>query len=359
MRVLGVTLIPSLIAGAFAVAVLPGRAQAEPSGLELALRQSCGSLAEDDRLARLAGCDRFVAALDRSNPLYLLAVSKQVGLHEALEDKEGALDLLDVALTENPDAIDLREQRIQILFYTPSEYDVADDLDYLREHSPDDPRTWLYFGAYLEMFASREEAVEAYATGLALNRAHTHLLSLRATALEGMGRLDEALADRLQVIALKPEDRFAYVALAELRLARGEPEEVVAAIEAANALFYDPASDNTSFALAQAQIMLAENEAALASLDAALASPYIRENRERALAMRQDLLAKLDQPVDEAEVSTLLKAMDPNRILRIQVFFRNMGNDEVVITGTPDEATRAAYTVCMADPICNQVVGAI
>jgi tetratricopeptide (TPR) repeat protein len=286
----------------------------------------------------------------------------QAQLHESLGDSHAALDLLNAALDGRPDAIDLRLHRVDILFYTLSDKNAADDLDYLRSHHSYDPRTWHRYGLYQEFFEAHEDAVIAYTTGLDLDARNVELLRGRSAALQKLGRIAEALADIDRLIAVQPNDRLAYIKRAELELTMRQPERVIADIERVRS-FGEAAVDDTSFILAQAQLMLGLRREALASLDAALASPNMQampEEQEKALALRLELLEELDKKTPTRDsVTALLEAMDQNQLMRIQVFFRNMGRQDISITGELDDATRAAFAECISEPSCNEAIDTI
>ena len=349
----------SLLAALCLLAATTAHAGQSPTAVAVRVLETACSLRDwrkDTAVAQLPGCRRVTDSLARTDPLRVGAVDRLALLESVAGNNEAALSLLTSAVDAYPDDITLRLHRMQLIKGTPDAAILRSDVDYLRSHHPEDPRTWLEYGEMLAVYGSHEDAVAAFSAGLKLDPGNVALLQQRAYASEAAGRDAEALADTDALIAAQPGNFRAYLLRAGLALRAGQPERTIADIETIRS-FGPSAGDETSLLLAQAQIMNDQPRDALASLDAALSSWPAKSQpdlQRKALIFRLAVLEKLGiREEADATLTRLLQVTRPSHLLRMQVYLRNMGWNEVQITGTVDGATRAALTSCMFLRACG------
>jgi tetratricopeptide (TPR) repeat protein len=345
--------LPTVLAG-FLLGVGPGQAEpAEP------ISAACSPQAWtiDAAKAQLPECQRFVDTLPSDEPLRPIALGELAEIEARAGNWDRARELLDGAIALAPDNVELRLRRVR--HFTGSRYagEVLVDLQYLKAHHPDDARVWLAYGAHQMMFGAPEDAVRSFDKGIAITPRNADLRRRRAEALRALGRTAEALADLNFLIELDPGERRTYLARAELELENGRPERAIADIGIIRSL--GPSiHDDTSFILAQAQVQTGKLPEALKSLDAALASTPVQhdaQKQRKALFLRLAILEALgDRQSARAALETLTQALAPNQLLRIQVLLRNLGWQEVAITGVADDATRSALAACVFLRSCNE-----
>ena len=314
---------------------------------------------EDVVAPKLEECRRFADTLPEDDPLRVGAVDKQVTMLIAIGRWDDALPLVNAFLEKHPDATDIRLRRIELLNGTGDAGRLLDDLEYLHQHAPNDPRFWDKYGSYQRMVGSNADALQSFTTGLSLDPQSLDLLQSRAYAYQKLGRSEEALADLNQMLEIDPNQRNVYVQRAELELSRGRPDRTIADIEKALALGKSVV-DDTSLLLAQAQIMLNKPKEALAALDAVLAgmNAYAGPEQKRLpLTLRLGVLNRLgDKQGADETLTQLLQVTDKSQLLRLQVLLRNLGWRDISITGETDDATRAALGACIFLHACRSVL---
>ena len=143
---------------------------------------------KDVAAAKLAECQRFADSVPEDDPLRIGALDRQVTMLIAVGRSDEALPLVNAFLEKQPDATDIRLRRIELLNGTPDAGRMLDDLEYLHQHAPNDPRFWAKYGNYQRMVGSNADALQSFTTGLSLDPRNLDLLQGRAYAYGRMGR---------------------------------------------------------------------------------------------------------------------------------------------------------------------------
>jgi tetratricopeptide (TPR) repeat protein len=174
----------------------------------------------------------------------------------------------------------------------------------------------------------------------------------KAILLSGLGRTEGAIGELDAILDGGIADGNLLSFRAGLLLSIGEAEAAIADIEKAEA--NGVRSGAGGFIVVRAKLMLGEFEAALAALDAAHADPAFTEDAPLLPIYRFAILERLGRSKEAQEaLAEFAAATEPQFVLRMQVFLRNMGFDAVEISGEMDEATRRHFVACIASRACG------
>jgi predicted RNA polymerase sigma factor len=274
-------------------------------------------------------------------------------MHEAEPAKKEALAGLERALAIDPDNLVALLSRVSLLEMSSTGADPRADIEHLKTLYPDDPRVRMKYAALMCTMGTPEQALAAIDSALQLLPDEHSLHSNRADFLTRLGRTDEALVELDLAVDLEPMNSFALFKRSELELARDNAKAALADAERAKALHYPPG--DVELVIAQANLVLGDLEKALAAIEAAEGN-YILDQTPLLALYRFSILDRLGRKTEAEEALAGLSKESARHILKIQVFLRNMGFDDVPISGSFDDTTRRELAACLVKGACSDTL---
>ena len=338
---------------ASALGASPGKAQSSATPSE-ELARACPSepMPMDRAQQALAACGVFLAKLPVGDATYADGLAARALLELNLNEMEPALGSAEAALGIVPDHLSAGTTKVEALSRLGRVVDARRDVERFLAIYPDNPRVRRQYAQLVALTSSPEETLTAMDRAIAVAPEDWQLRHERAALLMQLQRPDEALAELDFIIAKLPNDGFSIASRAQLRFEQGQYEGAVADFEKSKATGF--LSNESDFLLARANLALGKLEPALAAIASASVDGNFSETNPMVLLYRFAILRRLGRS-DEAQtvLATFTNEAGVQFVLRIQVFLRNIGMDEVQISGEFDETTKDELAACLMQGVCG------
>jgi putative PEP-CTERM system TPR-repeat lipoprotein len=187
--------------------------------------------------------------------------------YEAVGDLDLALEHIEEAIERNESDSTNKYSRVRILIAAGEGEEARRALDDLEAEFPEDPDIWRMRGNLATSEGKVEEAVEHYAQALDMRETNFDLLHM-ASALEAVGRSEEAERLLLDWLDRYPDDALTLGSLGDFYLGRERFEEAVDAYRRAIELQPDDLGSHNNLAVVLEE--LGEVEAALEHAEIAM-----------------------------------------------------------------------------------------
>jgi tetratricopeptide (TPR) repeat protein len=300
----------------------------------------------------LPRCAAFVASQPPGSRELATALGRQGFLQFTAGDHDQGRATLEKALAIDPDNLIALLSKVEVLTELGNGPDPTPEIEHLKADYPDDPRVARYYANLMWKMGTPEEALAAFDSALKVTPDDMQLHQRRADVLERLGRADDAIAELDLVIDTWPNDPPVLFRRAELELALGNASAAIADAERAKAAHYE--TDKVYVLLAQANLVTGDLDKALEAISAAEAMTTIPQSDMPVLSLyRFSILYRLGRK-EEAEIALAGFAKERREhVLKVQVFLRNMGFEDVQISGTFDEIAKQRLTACLVKGACG------
>jgi tetratricopeptide (TPR) repeat protein len=308
----------------------------------------------------LPQCREFVASQPAGSSALATALAKQ-GLLEfsagvpdfSAGQREESRATIEKALAIDPDNLTALLAKVELLQILGDSVKARPEIEHLMALYPDEPRVRSVYASLMQWAGSPQEELAALDSTLAIAPDDMNTHRQRADLLARLGRTDEALAELDLMIDTWAEDGYAYFKRAELELDRGHAKAAVDDIEKARALHFHM---DQNLVRVRAYLMLGDLEKALEAVNSAQ-SEFVPQFETPLLAIYHfAILDHLGRKKEAEEALAGLAGERNEHILRIQVFLRNMGFNDVPISGTFDDATKQQLAACLLKGACTDTL---
>jgi predicted Zn-dependent protease len=304
--------------------------------------------------AQPAGSRALATALAQQSVLQFSARFFSSPEQGAQEPAQEVLAALDRALAIDPNNLVALLSKVEMLETSSSHADISADIEHLKALYPDDPRVRMKYASLMMSMGTPEQALAAIDSALEVLPDEDALHVNRADRLTRLGRADEALVELDLAIDLQPMSSYAVFKRAELELARDNATAALADAERAKALHYRPFE--AEFVIAQANLILGNLDKALEAITAAEAQFAPQSDTPVFALYRFSILDRLGRKVEADEALAGFTKETARHILKTQVFLRNMGFDDVPISGNFDEVTKRRLGACLLKGACTDTL---
>jgi tetratricopeptide (TPR) repeat protein len=300
----------------------------------------------------LTRCESFAMSQSLGSPGRAEALGRLALLQFLAGEVDEAEATLDDALASGPNNLTVLLSHVMMLQLRGDLPATRVELERLNALYPDDPRVRRVYSDLMAHIGTPEQALTAIEDALKIAPDDMTLHKRRADALAGLDRIDEAIAELDLVIAAMPNEGHSLFARARLELDSGDAAAAVADAERAKEAHFD--FEEVDLLLAQANLMLGDLEAALRAVDQAAAKLDAQQGDTPMVSLYRFLiLDRLGRSADAEKALAGLSKDGKQSVLRVQVYLRNRGFENVEISGAFDEVTKDRLITCLIRRACG------
>ncbi|MGY6277207.1 XrtA/PEP-CTERM system TPR-repeat protein PrsT [Methylomonas sp. MgM2] len=228
-------------------------------------------------------------------------------IKHAQTDLENAIKDYDRAIALQPDYSDARIARAGALMDLKQDERAEEDLKYLREHYPFDPKAAYLHAVLLERNGQKEASIKELeaASDIVIKvkpeylSQHSQTLMLSALINYSLNRFDLAAEYLRQYIKHYPSHLGPYKLLATILLKRNEADQVIDLLKPLAAR--NPNDHRLLFLLGSAYMDVGKHDQANALLEKVSAADNINENLHTELGLNRLAIGQEDQAIEELE----------------------------------------------------------